>query len=76
MKNLISEKEKIVSSSKFLNADEDFKEEYLDSIDSAENLLKVNFEISELKSALSDIENAKFALGIKLSIKITGVKPD
>ena len=76
LKNLISEKEKIVSSSKFLNADEDLKEEYLDSIDSAENLLKVNFEISELKSALSDIENAKFALGIKLSIKITGVKPD
>lgn len=57
----------------YINSDEEDNEAYLEAIENAKNLLKVNFKLNELETAIKDIENAKATMGFVIKIKVNGV---
>lgn len=72
LKNLIAEKELISDGNLYINSDEEDNEAYLEAIENAKNLLKVNFKLNELETAIKDIENAKATMGYVIKIKVNG----
>lgn len=72
LKNLIAEKELLSDGNLYINSDEEDNEAYLEAIENAKNLLKVNFKLNELETAIKDIENAKATMGFVIKIKVNG----
>lgn len=72
LKNLIAEKELISDGNLYINSDEEDNEAYLEAIENAKNLLKVNFKLNELETAIKDIENVKATMGFVIKIKVNG----
>ncbi|EGL39108.1 LPXTG-motif cell wall anchor domain protein [Parvimonas sp. oral taxon 110 str. F0139] len=56
----------------YINSDEEDNEAYLEAIENAKNLLKVNFKLNELETAIKDIENVKATMGFVIKIKVNG----
>ena len=73
LKNLIAEKKLLSDGNLYINSDEEDNEAYLEAIENAKNLLKVNFKLNELETAIKDIENAKATMGFVIKIKVNGV---
>ena len=72
LNDLIVEKDLISEGHLYINSDEEDNEAYLEAIENAKNLLKVNFKLNELETAIKDIENAKATMGYVIKIKVNG----
>ncbi|WP_162883063.1 FIVAR domain-containing protein [Parvimonas micra] len=72
LKNLIAEKKLLSDGNLYINSNEEDNEAYLEAIENAKNLLKVNFKLNELETAIKDIENAKATMGFVIKIKVNG----
>lgn len=72
LNNLIAEKDSITDGHLYVNSNEEDNEAYLEAIENAKNLLKVNFKLNELETSIKDIENAKATMGYVIKIKVNG----